>query len=190
MLLFYESFFPVVWVVFLLYWRIKSADTKATEQLEPAASRTIRSVVFLIAIALMALPRIPLPWLYRPLLPQGLGAFWIGAAVTIAGLLFAIWARNHLGANWSQAVTIKQDHQLIMSGPYALVRHPIYTGILTGFLGSAIALAQLRGLLAFVVVFLALWYKLRMEEHWMRRQFGAAWEAYSRRTAALVPFVL
>jgi protein-S-isoprenylcysteine O-methyltransferase Ste14 len=87
-------------------------------------------------------------------------------------------------------VTIKQDHQLIVSGPYALVRHPIYTGILAGFIGMAIAIGQVRGVIAFVLVFLVLWYKLRMEERWMRDQFGAHYEAYSRRVAALVPFVL
>ena len=189
MMLFYESFFPVVWVAFLLYWRIKAGDTKATERLEPAASRMVRSLAFLAAIALLMLNHLPGAWLYRSILPPGLWAFWIGATVTVGGLLFAIWARNHLGTNWSQSVTIKQDHQLIMSGPYAVVRHPIYTGILTGFLGSVIALAQVRGVVAFVLVAAALWYKLRMEEQWMRGQFGAAWEAYARRTAALVPFV-
>jgi protein-S-isoprenylcysteine O-methyltransferase Ste14 len=147
-------------------------------------------LTFLAVIALLLLNHLPLPWLYRQILAQGLRNFWLGAAVTVVGLLFAVWARIHLGTNWSRSVTIKQDHQLIMSGPYGVVRHPIYTGILTGFVGTAIALGQVRGFIAFVLVFLALWYKLRMEENWMRGQFGAAWEAYSRRTAALVPFVL
>ncbi|HXC97510.1 MAG TPA: isoprenylcysteine carboxylmethyltransferase family protein [Edaphobacter sp.] len=70
-----------------------------------------------------------------------------GAVVTVVGLLFAVWARRHLGSNWSQAVTVKQGHELITTGPYALVRHPIYTGILTGFLGTAIALSQVRGII-------------------------------------------
>jgi protein-S-isoprenylcysteine O-methyltransferase Ste14 len=186
----YRFFFPAVWIAFLLYWRIKAADTKANQQLEPAASRLVRAIVFLVVIALLCLQQIPLPWLYVQLLPVGFWMFWIGAAVTVGGLLFAVWARLHLGTNWSQSVTIKQDHQLIVSGPYALVRHPIYTGILTGFLGSAIALGQVRGAIGFVLVFLVLWYKLRMEEQWMRAQFGAPYEAYSRRVAALVPFVL
>jgi protein-S-isoprenylcysteine O-methyltransferase Ste14 len=186
----YELLFPVLWVGFLLYWQVKAAGTKATERLEPAASRIVRSVVFLCAIVLMSWPHIPVPWLYRPLLPQTIWTFWSGAAITTAGLLFAVWARQHLGTNWSRSVTIKQDHQLIVTGPYALVRHPIYTGILTGFLGTDLAIAQMRGIVAFVLIALVLWYKLRMEEQWMRTQFGAPYEAYSRRTAALVPFVL
>jgi protein-S-isoprenylcysteine O-methyltransferase Ste14 len=190
MLWFYESFFPVVWVVFLLYWQIKAANTKSNQRLESAASRILRVFIFLIAIVLLSTTRIPLPWLYLQLWPAGLLPFWLGAAVTIAGLLFAVWAREHLGSNWSRSVTIKQGHELITTGPYAVVRHPIYTGILIGFLGMAIAISQVRGFIVFVLIFLALWIKLRMEEQWMRSQFGEAYAAYVRQTAALVPYLL
>ena len=189
MLWFYESFFPVVWIVLVLYWQIKAADTKATQRLEPAGSRIFRVFIFLIAMALLMIPRIPLPWLYRQLWPTGIWPFWIGAAVTIAGLLFAVWARQHLASNWSSSVTIKQGHELITTGPYALVRHPIYTGILTGFLGTAIALSQVRGFIGFVLVFLGFWTKLRMEERWMRSQFGETYATYAHQTAALVPYL-
>src|ERR1700677_4077294 len=147
MLWFYKSFFPVVWGLFLLSGQIRAANTKTTQRLEPAASRILRVFVFLIAIVLLSTTRIPLPWLYLQLWPAGLWSFWLGAAVTIAGLLFAVWARVHLGGNLSRPVTIKQDHELITTGPYAMVRHPIYTGILTGLLGTAIALSQVRGFL-------------------------------------------
>jgi protein-S-isoprenylcysteine O-methyltransferase Ste14 len=190
MLWLYESLFPVLWIGFLLYWQVKAAGTKATKRLEPALSRIVRAVVFLSAILLMSWRHIPVSWLSRQFLPQTPWTFWLGAAITAAGLLFAVWAREHLGTNWSRSVTIKQDHQLIVTGPYALIHHPIYTGILAGFLGSALALAQMRGIVAFVLISLVLWYKLRMEEQWMRTQFGTPYEAYSRRTAALVPFVL
>jgi protein-S-isoprenylcysteine O-methyltransferase Ste14 len=190
MLWFYQSFFPVLWIAFLLYWQIKAVNTKTTQRLEPAASRILRVFIFLIAIALLWTTRIPLPWLYLQLWPNGLWPFWLGAAVTIAGLLFAVWAREHLGSNWSRSVTIKQGHELITTGPYAVVRHPIYTGILTGFLGMAIAISQVRGFIVFVLIFLALWLKLRMEEQWMRSQFGETYATYARQTAALVPYVL
>jgi protein-S-isoprenylcysteine O-methyltransferase Ste14 len=190
MLWFYESFFPVVWIVFLLYWQIKAVGTKTTQRLEPAASRILRAVSFLIAIVLLSTTLIPLPWLYLHLWPAGLWPFWLGAAVTIIGLLFAVWARVYLGRNWSRSVTIKQDHELITTGPYAVVRHPIYTGILAGLLGTAIALSQMRGLIVFVLIFLVLWLKLRMEEQWMRSQFGETYATYAHRTAALVPYLL
>jgi protein-S-isoprenylcysteine O-methyltransferase Ste14 len=186
MLWFYESFFPAVWILFFLYWQIKAANTKTTQRLEPAASRILRVFIFLIAIALLSTTRIPLPWLYLQLWPVGFWPFWLGAAVTIAGLLFAVWAREHLGRNWSRSVTIKQGHELITTGPYAVVRHPIYTGVLTGLLGTAIALSQVRGFIVFVLFFLAFWIKLRMEEQWMRSQFGEAYATYAHQTAALV----
>jgi protein-S-isoprenylcysteine O-methyltransferase Ste14 len=190
MLWFYESFFPVVWIVFVLYWQIKAADTKATQRLEPAASRIFRVLIFLIAIVLLSIPRIPLLWLYVHLWPTGYWPFWLGAALTVAGLLFAVWAREHLGRNWSRSVTIKQGHELITTGPYAVVRHPIYTGILGGFLGMAIAISQVRGFIAFVLIFLVFWVKFRMEEEWMRSQFGETYATYAQQTAALVPYLL
>ena len=190
MLWFYEAFFPVVWILFLVYWQIKAGNAKTTQRLEPLASRILRVFIFAIAIALLSTTRIPLRWLYLELWPIGLWPFWLGAAITIAGILFAVWAREHLGRNWSRSVTIKQDHELITSGPYAVVRHPIYTGILTGFLGMAIAISQVRGFIVFVLIFLVFGVKLRMEEQWMRSQFGETYAAYAHRTAALVPYLL
>jgi protein-S-isoprenylcysteine O-methyltransferase Ste14 len=96
----------------------------------------------------------------------------------------------HIGTNWSGTVTIKQGHELVTTGPYALVRHPIYTGLLLALAGSALARGEWRGALAVLIALLALWRKLRLEEHWMREQFGEAYRAYSRRVAALVPFIL
>lgn len=190
MLWFYEFLFPVVWIAFIVYWRVKAADTKTSERLEPKAWPIIRALTFVVVIVLLLVPRIPLRWLYRQLWPAGMLPFWIGAAVTVGGILFAVWARRHLGRNWSNAVTIKHDHELIRTGPYALVRHPIYTGILTGFLGTAIALSQVRGVIGFILIFLVLWAKLRMEEEWMRSQFGETYATYVHQTAALVPYIL
>jgi protein-S-isoprenylcysteine O-methyltransferase Ste14 len=186
---FYELFFPVLWIAFLVYWRIKAVGTKTTQRLEPAASRVLRLIIFLIAIVLLSTTRIPLRWLYLQPWPAGPWPFWLGAAVTVAGLLFAVWARVYLGRNWSSEVTIKQDHELITTGPYTLVRHPIYTGILAGFLGTAIALSEVRGFIAFVLIFVILWLKLRMEEQWMRSQFGETYVNYAHQTAALVPYL-
>ena len=189
MLWFYEAFFPVVWTVFLLYWQIKAAGNKATQRLEPTFSRVLRVLTFGVAIILLSTTRIPLTWLYTRLWPQGFWSFWFGAALTVAGLLFAVWARVHLGRNWSSSVTIKQGHELITSGPYAVARHPIYTGILSGFVGTVIALAEMRGIIAFALIFLAIWVKFHIEEKWMRSQFGETYAAYADRTAALVPYV-
>jgi protein-S-isoprenylcysteine O-methyltransferase Ste14 len=85
---------------------------------------------------------------------------------------------------------LKEDHELITSGPYALVRHPIYTGLLLAFVGCAVARGEWRGVLAVAVVFAVLWHKLRLEEKWLGAQFGEPYAAYSRRVAALVPYLV
>ena len=187
MLWFYESFFPVVWIFFLLYWQIKAANTKTTQAgclAHPAClhlpdrDRPPLDNSHPAALALSSAMAV------------GFWPFWLGAAITIAGFLFAVWAREHLGRNWSRSVTIKQGHELITTGPYAMVRHPIYTGILTGFLGMAIAISQVRGFIVFVLIFLVFWIKLRMEEQWLRSQFGETYATYAHQTAALVPYLL
>ena len=87
-------------------------------------------------------------------------------------------------------MTIKQDHELILSGPYSYVRHPIYTGLLLGFVGSAIARAEWRGVLAVAIAFGALWRKLNIEERWLSQEFGETYADYRRRVAALIPYLL
>jgi len=85
---------------------------------------------------------------------------------------------------------VKRGHELVTSGPYAIVRHPIYTGLVLAFVGSAITLGEMRGVLAVVIVVASLWRKLRLEERWMAEQFGDDYERYRDRVRALVPFVL
>src|SRR5271166_2510094 len=182
--------FAAMWISYLVYWQAMSTKVKVTERQEGAASRLTRVVLLVCAMALLALPRVPLPMLNERFLPQSEWCFWSGAAITAGGLLFSVWARRHLGKNWSQEVTLKEGHELITTGPYALVRHPIYTGFLLGFLGCAVARGEWRGLVAVALVFVALWRKLRLEEKWMRAQFGESYDTYSRRVAALVPYVI
>uniref|UniRef100_A0A7V5CTL9 Isoprenylcysteine carboxylmethyltransferase family protein n=1 Tax=Acidobacterium capsulatum TaxID=33075 RepID=A0A7V5CTL9_9BACT len=183
----YDYLFIVMWVAFLLYWRIAAVGAKATQRIEPARSRALRVVLFACALLLLIAHRLPLPWLYDPFYRSGLVTFWLGAAITMAGLLFCVWARLHLGANWSRSVTIKQGHELITTGPYRIVRHPIYTGLLTGFLGTAIALGQVRGAIAFLLILVAFRFKWRLEEQWMREQFGPLYADYARRVPSVLP---
>ncbi len=189
MRLIYHNLFTVLWIAFFVYWQIMAIRVKPTQRLEPIASRVLRVLMFGAAIALLSFPP-PGAWLRLRLWPQGAVPFWAGFAITFGGLLVCVWARVHLGRNWSRSVTIKRDHELIVTGPYAMVRHPIYTGILTGFLGTSLAVGEARALLAFILVAIALWIKLRLEEKWMRAQFGAKYEAYSNRVAAVVPWTL
>ena len=114
---------------------------------------------------------------------------WVSVVLLIAGQLFAVWARDILGRNWSGTVTVKEDHELIQTGPYRLVRHPIYTGLLLALTGSALAQDRWSSVLAVVLVFVSFWIKLLREEAWMRETFGEKYDAYCARTKRLVPFV-
>jgi protein-S-isoprenylcysteine O-methyltransferase Ste14 len=187
--LFYDWFFLALWAVYLLYWQVAARGAKSNERIEPLVSRIVRTVTFFFVMVLLMDHWTPIPVLYGSYLSETnwTAWFWIGAAVSVLGLGFAVWARVYLGTNWSRSVTIKQDHELITGGPYGLVRHPIYTGLLTGFLGTAVAIGQVRGLVAFALIFAVLWFKLRLEERWMRLQFGKVYEQYAQRVPALVP---
>ena len=186
----YRHLFAVMWLLWLGYWGVMGRRAKVTVRSESRISRLPHLSLLLISALLLSLPHFPVPLLGARFMPTSPWVFRLGAALTAAGLLFSVWARNHIGNNWSAIVTIKQDHQLITSGPYALVRHPIYTGLLLALIGSALARGEWRGVLAVLIAFCALWRKLRLEERWMQEQFGAAYSAYSSRVAALVPFIL
>ena len=115
---------------------------------------------------------------------------WIGVVLCIAGLAFCIWARFTLGRNWSGVVTLKGGHELITRGPYALVRHPIYTGLLTMFVATVIVLGHVAGIIAMPLVFVSIWIKLRYEEKLMLQKFPDEYAAYQRRVKRLIPFIL
>jgi protein-S-isoprenylcysteine O-methyltransferase Ste14 len=121
-------------------------------------------------------------------LPQE--AKWAMVGVAAIGFLFCWWARVHLGRLWSGSVTRKEDHHVVDTGPYAIVRHPIYTGVIT----AAIATMAVRGTAAAVLgaalIFIGYVVKGRLEESFLRAELGAAaYDAYARRTAMLVPFL-
>ena len=115
---------------------------------------------------------------------------WTGVVLCIAGLAFCIWARFTLGRNWSGVVTFKGGHELITRGPYAVVRHPIYTGLLVMILGTVIVLGHVAGIIALPFVFVSLWIKLRYEEELMLQKFHDEYAAYQRRVKRLIPFIL
>jgi len=123
-------------------------------------------------------------------LPDAPATYWSGFAIVVLGLAFTVWARIVLGRNWSGIVTVKQDHELVTTGPYRWVRHPIYTGLLFAFAGSAIARGEWRGVLAVVIVLAGFWRKLKLEERWMIETFGDAYLRYREKVRALIPFVL
>jgi protein-S-isoprenylcysteine O-methyltransferase Ste14 len=145
--------------------------------------------LFIGAYLLFKGPRLSDP-LDLHIIPHSDPIAWIGVVLCIGGLLFCIWARFTLGRNWSGVVTFKGGHELITRGPYALVRHPIYTGILAMILATVIVLGHVAGVIALPFVFLGLWIKLRYEEKLMLEKFPDEYATYQRRVKRLIPFVM
>src|SRR5437879_2025433 len=179
----------VAWVAFVIVWAIMALRVRRTARREPIASRLLLSVLMVAVFLLLFRDSLrfgPLAWRF---VPAGPGAAAAGSVLTLLGVGLAIWARLALGQNWSGIVTIKQDHQLIRRGPYALVRHPIYAGMLLALLGTALAVGEVRGLLAVAIAFAAWLYKSRLEERWLTEHFGEDYEKYRREVKALIPNV-
>jgi protein-S-isoprenylcysteine O-methyltransferase Ste14 len=176
------------WLAWLLYWVISAFSAKTTRRRESLGSRLSHVVPLLIGVALIVWPGVPSDRLSLPLLPHRPLIYAVGLALLVLGLAFTVWARLHLGRNWSGTVTLKEGHELIRSGPYAYVRHPIYTGLLVALLGSAVACGELRAMIGLSVVAGAFIRKLRIEERLMREIFPGQYQRYCAQVPALVPF--
>lgn len=176
-----------LWLAFFVLWMLAAIGTKRTVERVDWAKRLYYSIPAVLGYFFMFGRDIELPWLEHRFVPRSTALAISAILVTAAGLGFAIWARVHLGRNWSRAVSIKEQHQLIRGGPYRFVRHPIYSGILLAMVGTFLANGKVRGALAVVLVWFAWLVKSRMEEQFMVRSFGAEYEAYRRSTGALFP---
>jgi protein-S-isoprenylcysteine O-methyltransferase Ste14 len=180
----------VCWIIFLAVWLLTAISTKRSVYRESRAER-LRYCILLVAgyFLLIRGYRMPYP-LSAPVIPQMEIIAWAGVALCAAGLGFCIWARLTLGRNWSGAVTVKEGHELIERGPYRLVRHPIYTGLLAMFVGTVIVLGHVAGIAGLVLVVVSFWIKLRDEERIMLKQFPDEYAAYQRHVKRIIPFVL
>jgi protein-S-isoprenylcysteine O-methyltransferase Ste14 len=175
------------WSFFILYW---SAAAKNSSPVKVSESRKSRRVHELLLNTALLLAVLPIPGLRGRFLPDTSLYVWAGLSVqTFAGAL-GIWARRALDSHWSGEITIKVDHRLIRTGPYRLVRHPIYTAWLGMFAGTAIVSGQVHALLGFAMAAIAYWRKIRLEETNLMNAFGAEYEAFRRDTWRLVPWVL
>jgi protein-S-isoprenylcysteine O-methyltransferase Ste14 len=177
-----ELVFAVGWGAFWLYWLAAAFSMKRGRV---AWSREIRIRLVIVAVAVVA-ARLGLfrgHGLDTNRWTEGVGLF-----LWAVGLSFAIWARLNLGRNWGSPMTQKKEPELVTSGPYRLVRHPIYSGILLAGVGTAIGLSWMW---LPVVTLAAIYfvYAATVEERFMAEQFPAAYPAYKRTSRMLVPFV-
>jgi len=179
-----------LWTGWFVVWLLWAFQSKQTQRKESPASRIGYTLVAWASMYLMFSP--------NPLRGQWLGGIlpyraWIGRtgiAVTAAGFALTLWARFRLGSNWSGAVTVKVGHELVRTGPYRLVRHPIYTGLILALAGTALALDQWRGVAAVGLLWVSFTIKRLREEQFMRQTFGAQYIEYSRNTGAIFPLLL
>jgi protein-S-isoprenylcysteine O-methyltransferase Ste14 len=177
----------ILWVIWLTFWLLCAFRNKRTVYRQPW-QRYLPFVLIGIC-GPVVVQFIPHP--FRRLLPITMTGDAIGVGLGAAGLGWSIWARVVLGANWSGIVTLKQNHELIQSGPYRITRHPIYTGLITAIAGTFFALTP-TGLGAVILTEIAAAFiiKLRQEEKVLLQHFPEAYPAYKTKVkAALIPWI-
>ena len=181
---------PSVWGVTILIWFVGMFLSKRAARQTSLLSRFLLLAPIAIGYMLVASHTIREGWLNQALWPQTLAPQAAGLALTILGCGFAIWARVSLGSNWSGRPSVKQGHELIVRGPYNLVRHPIYSGLLLALAGSAIAVDRSGCILGWLLICATYAVKIRQEEQLMMQTFPEDYPDYRRRVKALIPGVL
>jgi protein-S-isoprenylcysteine O-methyltransferase Ste14 len=175
------------WIVFAAYWAVGALKTRRTVSQESLASRCGILLLEILGFVLLFSGVGEIGFLGRQVFPQNYVSAVTGVALTWIGIAIALWARWHLGQYWSARVTLKQDHQLIRTGPYAHFRHPIYSGLDLAVLGAALAIDEWRCVAAVGFIVLGYWIKAKKEESMLATQFGEVFEEHRRHTGFLIP---
>jgi len=194
----YDTIILVSWAAFLLVWGVSAFFVKrdvrgggyaAALQRFWIVRLAIAAIIIFAAVRLGRRAGSPAAVLFSHLVfTPPLALDWIGAALTAIGIGFAIWARVNLGRNWSSRPAMKEHHELVTTGPYAYVRHPIYSGIMLAALGTAI-MSSIFGVGMFIFISIAFALRLNKEEQIMLELFPDQYPEYQKRTKRLVPFV-
>jgi protein-S-isoprenylcysteine O-methyltransferase Ste14 len=175
------------WVVFVVYWLVSAIKTRATREKESFVSRYAVLLIEIVGFALIFSHRAGIGFLANRVVPRNLVGPVVGAVLTWVGIGLAIWARYHLAEYWSARVTIKEGHQLIRTGPYARLRHPIYSGLVLAALGSAVVIDRWRCVFGVCLVVIGYCFKAKTEETMLTRQFGDAFREHQEYTGFLFP---
>ncbi len=179
----------LMWLSWATYWLASSFAASSPKRVQNPGDRMIYRLKMAVAAALLLFPSLSFGWLGVGLIPRSWALYWIAVTLVACGLGFACWARFHLGTYWSGHVTLKPGHRLIRTGPYAIVRHPIYTGLLLAFAGSAVAVDRVAGILSIGILLYATIPKIHLEEQWLTEEFGEEYQRYRNEVKMLVPFV-
>ena len=184
-----SSIIIACWICFLVYWLASAVRGKEILERQSLQSALAHRVPIAFGWWLLVYRRLPPP-MNQLVMPHTDLVMAAGAVICVLGLLLTLWARRTLAGNWSSDVTFKQGHELVRTGPYHFVRHPIYTGLLVMCLGTALEMGPLRCWLACVVVGLGFWIKLSQEERLLLRHFPEAYPRYQKQVKALVPWLI
>jgi protein-S-isoprenylcysteine O-methyltransferase Ste14 len=179
-----------VWSLVGIYWLLGALRSKRAVRRQTRLSRVIHLTIMATALFLLFNGWARIGVLGARLFPERNWIAWVGFAITVAGCTFAVWARVLLGTNWSATITVKQNHELVRNGPYAVVRHPVYAGFLLAILGTALTLGEVRVVVAFALAFVGWFTKARTEEQFLVEQFGDVYAHYRREVSQLIPFIL
>ncbi len=185
---FFEWILFVIWIVFWSYWLILAYRTRSPVKRRQSS---LFPILPIIAMVIWILLTAVLPGLlFLRIVPDEIVIALAGTAVTLVGLGFAIWARLHLGTNWSGQPMIKVDHKLVRTGPYKIVRNPIYTGILVAFAGTALVIGEFWAVITIFIILIVFFVKIRMEEKFLLEEFGESYNQYKKDVKALIPYIL
>jgi protein-S-isoprenylcysteine O-methyltransferase Ste14 len=176
-----------LWVLWALSWIAAAGWTNRTEKKVALTSQAGYRVVLIMGGLVLAVPAHRYTGALRLWHVNWIEA-WICVGLVAVGFAVCWWARIHLGRFWSSLVTRKSDHRVIATGPYAIVRHPIYTGILCAVYATAAAKGTIFGICGAVIITVGLWMKARLEEKWLSQELGQDYDAYRRRVPMLLPF--
>ena len=176
-----------VWALWAMSWFVAAIWSGRTQARPMAGSQLLyRAVTFIGAVMLFDFRG----WGPPPLWRLSETGEWAMVWLAVAGFAFCWWARLHLGRLWSGSVTRKEGHHIVDTGPYRLVRHPIYTGMIVAALATAIDRGTIVSMIGLVLMVLGCWIKARLEERFLRSELGAdAYDAYAKRTGMLAPFL-
>ncbi len=176
------------WTAFIVYWIASSFSQKQSEQRPVTLFRAIAQFLFGFSFFIMIRP--DLLHIPKIALTDSASAGIAGVFLCILGLFICIWARRTIAGNWSNSIDFKKGHELVTSGPYSYVRHPIYSGYLTMFLGTALVVGSLGAFIGLVSLLLGTVMRIIQEERLMTGHFKQEYSEYRNRTKALVPCLI
>ena len=174
-------------MLFGVYWLVAALRSKRTKRRETLGQRLAYVLPLVGGFLLLSQHFAARGWLATYVLPGSASVQWPGAALAAAGIAICFWARWHLGSNWSGTVTLKEGHELIRSGPYRTIRHPIYTGILLALLGTAVQIGQVRAFIAVLLSLGSFYFKARREESFLAEEFGESFRTHTEHTGMFLP---